>query len=129
MDFWDIVWFIIIFFAFMAYLMVLFMILSDLMSDDQTSGLVKGIWVVALVLVPLITALIYLIARGSDMGKRRMAEVKTVQKMQQDYIRDIAGTAGTAGPADQVARAKDLLDSGTITQSEFDALKAKALAA
>ena len=125
MDFWDIVWFIIIFFAFMAYLMVLFMILSDLMSDDQTSGLVKGIWVVALVIVPLITALIYLIARGSDMGKRRMAEVKTVQKMQEDYIRDVAGTAG---PADQVARAKDLLDSGTITQSEFDAMKAKALA-
>jgi len=125
MDFWDIVWFIIIFFAFMAYLMVLFMILSDLMSDDKTAGWVKGIWVVALVVLPLITSVIYLIARGSDMGKRRMAEVKTVQKMQEDYIRDVVGTAG---PADQVARAKDLLDSGTITQSEFDALKAKALA-
>ena len=125
MDFWDIVWFIFIFFAFMAYLMVLFMILSDLMSDDKTSGWVKGVWVVALVLLPLITALIYLIARGSDMGKRRMAEVKTVQKMQEDYIRDVAGQTA---PADQVARAKDLLDSGTITQAEFDALKAKALA-
>jgi hypothetical protein len=127
MDFWDIVWFIIIFFAFMAYLMVLFMILSDLMSDDKTSGWVKGIWVVALVLLPLIASLVYLIANGSDMGKRRMAEVKTVQKMQEDYIRDVAG-AGQTAPADQVARAKDLLDSGTITQAEFDTLKAKALA-
>jgi Short C-terminal domain len=127
MEFWDIVWFIIIFFAFMAYLMVLFMILSDLMSDDKTSGWVKGIWVVALVLLPLITSLVYLIANGSDMGKRRMAEVKTVQKMQEDYIRDVAG-AGQTAPADQVARAKDLLDSGTITQAEFDTLKAKALA-
>jgi predicted ferric reductase len=125
MDFWDIVWFIIIFFAFMAYLMVLFMILSDLMSDDKTSGWVKGIWVVALVLLPLITSLIYLIARGSDMAKRRAAEVKTVQRMQEDYIRDVAGQTA---PADQVARAKDLLDSGTITQAEFDTLKAKALA-
>jgi hypothetical protein len=127
MDFWDIVWFIIIFFAFMAYLMVLFMILSDLMSDDKTSGWVKGVWVVALVLLPLITSLIYLIARGSDMGKRRMAEVKTVQKMQEDYIRDVAGT-GQRGSVEEVARAKDLLDSGTITQAEFDTLKAKALA-
>lgn len=125
MDFWDIVWFIIIFFAFMAYLMVLFMILSDLMSDDKTSGWVKGIWVVALVLLPLITSLIYLIARGSDMARRRASEVKTVQKMQEDYIRDVAGKSA---PADQVARAKELLDSGTITQAEFDALKAKALA-
>jgi predicted ferric reductase len=125
MDFWDIVWFIIIFFAFMAYLMVLFMILSDLMSDDKTSGWVKGIWVVALVLLPLITSLIYLIARGSDMAKRRAAEVKTVQRMQEDYIRDVAGQTA---PADQVARAKDLLDSGTITQAEFETLKAKALA-
>lgn len=125
MDFWDIVWFIIIFFAFMAYLMVLFMILSDLMSDDKTSGWVKGIWVVALVLLPLITSLIYLIARGSDMARRRASEVKTVQKMQEDYIRDVAGQSA---PADQVARAKELLDSGTITQAEFDALKAKALA-
>ncbi|HEX5970194.1 MAG TPA: SHOCT domain-containing protein [Intrasporangium sp.] len=125
MSFWDIVWFIIIFFAFMAYLMVLFMILSDLMSDDKTSGWVKGVWVVALVLLPLITSLIYLIARGSDMAKRRAAEVKTVQRMQEDYIRDVAGQTA---PADQVARAKDLLDSGTITQAEFEALKAKALA-
>ena len=125
MDFWDIVWFIIIFFAFMAYLMVLFMILSDLMSDDKTSGWVKGIWVVALVLLPLITSLIYLIARGSDMARSRASEVKTVQKMQEDYIRDVAGQSA---PADQVARAKELLDSGTITQAEFDALKAKALA-
>ena len=128
MSFWDIVWFIVIFFAFMAYLMVLFMILSDLMSDDKTAGWVKGIWVVALVVLPLIASLIYLIARGSGMSRRRMAEVKTVQKMQEDYIRDVAGPQTGVGAADQVAKAKDLLDSGTITRAEFDALKAKALA-
>lgn len=128
MSFWDIVWFIVIFFAFMAYLMVLFMILGDLMSDSETSGLAKGLWVVFLVILPLIASLIYLIARGSGMSRRRMAEVKTVQKMQEDYIRDVAGPQSGAGPADQVAKAKDLLDSGTITQEEFDALKAKALA-
>ena len=78
MSFWDIVWFIVIFFAFMAYLMVLFMILGDLMSDSETSGLAKGLWVVFLVILPLIASLIYLIARGSGMSRRRMAEVKTV---------------------------------------------------
>ncbi|WP_353507993.1 SHOCT domain-containing protein [Intrasporangium sp.] len=128
MSFWDIVWFIVIFFAFMAYLMVLFMILGDLMSDNETSGWAKGAWVVFLVILPLIASLIYLIARGSGMSRRRMAEVKTVQKMQEDYIRDVAGQPTAAGAADQVAKAKDLLDSGTITRDEFDALKAKALA-
>ncbi|WP_336085333.1 SHOCT domain-containing protein [Nocardia sp. SSK8] len=123
MSFWDVVWLIIMSFAFIAYLLLLFMIISDLFRDKKTSGWVKAIWVVFLFILPLLTALVYLIVRGGSMSERAEAEAKQIRAAQDDYIRETAGTS----PAAQIADAKKLLDSGAITQAEFDHLKAKAL--
>ena len=124
-SFWDFFWFIISFFLLMAYLVVLFQILTDLFRDHQTSGWVKAFWVFFLIILPLITSLVYLIARGQGMAERNIAAVKSAQASQEEYIRSVSG--GGASPSDEIARAKTLLDSGAISQAEFDTLKAKAL--
>jgi Phospholipase_D-nuclease N-terminal len=132
MSFWDIVWFIIISFAFVAYLMVLFSIIGDLFRDRETSGWVKALWIIALIVVPFLSAFIYIVARGNGMTERRMAEL-AVQRQQTDaYIREVAGSASAipaqSTPADQIAQAQKMLDQGVISQPEYDRLKAKALA-
>ena len=124
MSFWDVVWFIFISFAFVAYLMVLFSILSDLFRDRETSGWVKAVWIVAHIFLPLLTSLIYLIARGSGMAERSWKSAEAMRQQQDAYIREVAGKSS---PVDQIAQARAMLDSGAITQTEFDALKAKAL--
>ena len=127
MSFWDIIWFIIVAFAFIFYLMVLFSIIGDLFRDHETSGWIKAIWVIFLLFFPLITALVYLIARGQGMAQRSMKQGQELRAMQDDYIRSVAGGGG-AGAADQIAKAHDLLAKGAITQAEYDSIKAKALA-
>lgn len=126
MSFWDVVWFIFISFAFVAYLMVMFSIITDLFRDRDTSGWAKAVWIVLLIFFPLITALVYLIARGSGMTERSMQSAAAMKEQQDAYIKEVAGKAS---PVDEVAKAKAMLDAGAISQSEFDALKAKALAA
>lgn len=125
MSFWEIVWFIIITFAFVAYLMVLFHILTDLFRDRETSGLVKAIWIIALIFLPLLTSLMYLIVRGKGMAERSMKEAERMRQQQDTYIREVAGKSS---PVDQIAQARSMLDSGTISQAEYDQLKARALA-
>ena len=110
---------------FVAYLMVLFQIISDLFRDKDTSGWVKAIWIIALIFFPLITALVYLIARGRGMAERQAATVGRMQEAQDAYIKSVAGSKSAA---EEIAQAKSLLDSGTISQAEYDTLKAKALA-
>ena len=124
MSFWDIVWFIVITFAFMAYLMVLFHICADLFRDQEESGFAKAVWIVALIFLPLLTSLVYLIARGSGMAERSMRSAENLKRQQDAYIREVASQAT---PADQIAQAKSMLDTGAISQSEYDQLKAKAL--
>jgi hypothetical protein len=124
-SFWDFFWFIISFFLLMAYLVVLFQILGDLFRDHKISGWAKAVWVFFLIILPLITSLVYLITRGQGMAERNLAAVKQAQASQEDYIRSVSG--GGASPSDEIARAKALLDSGAISQAEFDSLKAKAL--
>ena len=117
------------FFIWIAALMVWFRCLFDLFRDHSLSGWAKAGWVVLLVFVPWLGALIYLIARGRSMNERQMNELNQARAEQEKYIRQVASsTASTSAPADQIASAKSLLDSGTITQAEFDSLKAKALA-
>ena len=115
-------------FVFFAYLMVLFSIIGDLFRDSELSGWLKAIWIVFLIFVPFLTALVYLIARGNGMTKRGLAQAAEQRKLQDEYIRQTAGTAAPASSVDDIAKAKSLLDSGAITQAEFDAIKAKALA-
>src|SRR6185312_12259999 len=123
-SFWDIIWFIIVSFAFIAYLMVLFNIIIDLFRDRDVSGWVKALWMIALIIFPFLTAIVYLIARGQGMATRQVGAMQQAQVAQDEYIKSVASSS----PADQIAQAKSLLDSGTISQAEFDALKQKALA-
>ena len=125
-SFWDFFWFTISFFLLMAYLVVLFQIVRDLFRDRETSGWAKAIWVFFLVFLPIITSLIYLIARGKGMAERNIAATRAATGGQDSYIRSVS--AGASSPADEIARAKALLDSGAISPQEFDALKNKALA-
>jgi hypothetical protein len=125
MSFWDIVWFIFITWVFVAYLMVLFSIIGDIFRDQEMSGVMKAVWMIALVFLPFLTAVIYLISRGRSMAERS-ARAAALHRQQQDaYIRDVAGSTS---PAEQITQARALLDSGAITQPEFEALKTKALA-
>ena len=124
---WDFVlWFFWIF-VFVAYLMVLFSIIGDIFRDHDLNGWLKAIWILFLIFVPFLTALVYLIARGNSMQKRSIAQAQEMRAAQDAYIRQTAGSGSSA--ADDIAKAKSLLDSGAISQAEFDALKAKALAA
>lgn len=124
MSFWDIIWFIIVSFAFVAYLMVMFNIIGDLFRDGGTSGGMKAVWIFCLLFFPFITAIVYLVSRGDGMAQRQAAALADLKAAQDDYIRSVSETS----PADQIEKAKALLEAGTITQPEFDALKAKALA-
>ena len=88
------------------------------------NGFAKALWIIFLVLVPWLTALIYLIVEHKGMAERSMKAAEKMQKEQAQYIQTVAGTS----PAEQIKHAKDLLDAGTISQQEYDQLKAKALA-
>jgi hypothetical protein len=125
MDFGDFFWLLIWTFVFVMYLMILFQIIGDLFRDKDLSGWWKALWVIALIIFPFLTALIYLIARGRGMAERQAGEVRKAQAATDDYIQQVAGRSN---PAEQIATAKNLLDQGTITQIEFDRLKAAALA-
>lgn len=121
---WDFLWHFLIIFAWIAYLLVLFQILTDLFwRDHKTSGWVKAVWVVFLIVLPWLTALVYLIARGKGMSERAQAAALAAKKETDAYIREAAGRS----PAQEIADAKALLDAGTISHAEFDGLKAKAL--
>jgi hypothetical protein len=119
--FWDILWFFFLF----IWILILFHILGDLFRDHETSGIVKAVWVIFLIFLPFITVLVYLIVRGNGMAQRQAARAQEAQSQFDTYVRSAAGTGDTS--ADQIAQAKSLLDAGTITQDEFDKLKAKAL--
>ena len=121
---WDFLWHFLIIFAWIAYLLVLFQILTDLFwRDHKTSGWVKAVWVVFLIVFPWLTALVYLIARGKGISERAQAAALAAKQDTDAYIREAAGRS----PAQEIADAKALLDAGTISQAEFDGLKAKAL--
>jgi len=124
MSFWNIIWFIFVSYVFFAYLMVLFSIIADVFRDRETGGFAKAIWILALIVLPFLSVFVYLITRGSGMHERADRQMMAAQEQQESYIKSVAGTAS---PIDQVGQAKSLLDSGAITQAEFDAIKAKAL--
>jgi hypothetical protein len=125
MDFWDIVTYFFWTFVFISYLMVLFTVVADVFRDRSLNGWAKAAWMLFLIFVPFLTALVYLIARGRGMNERQGQAVMEAQAQTDDYIRTVAGTGSS--PADDIAKAKALFDAGTISQSEFDALKVKAL--
>jgi ABC-type multidrug transport system fused ATPase/permease subunit len=123
----QVLWTMIYFFFLFAFIWILITVLMDLFRDHSLSGIAKTIWVIVLIFLPLIGCLIYLIARGHGMQERAMKQAQEQQKAMNAYIRETAGTPGNS-PSDQIAQAHKLLESGAISQEEFDALKAKALA-
>jgi hypothetical protein len=123
--FWSVLWFFFLF----IWIMILVHILSDLFRDHSLSGGAKTLWVLFLVFLPFLAVLVYLLTRGKGMAERAAARQQQAQEQFEGYVRTVATTGdATAAPADQITRAKQLLDAGTIDQAEFDRLKAKALA-
>ena len=126
MSFWDVMWFIFVSFAFLAYLMMLFQIIGDIFRDRELSGWLKAVWMIALIFLPFLTALVYLLARGKGMAERQVRTIQDVQAQQESYIRSVASSSSS--PAAEIEKAKAMLDAGTITNDEYEAIKAKALA-
>ncbi len=122
-NFWDMVWLMVSTFFFVAYLIIMFQIVVDLFRDHELGGGSKVLWVIGLIFIPVLTAIIYIVARGSGMAKRQQASIQRAKTDTEHYIREVAGKT----PAQQISEAKALLDAGTINQAEFDRLKAKAL--
>lgn len=124
MNFWDFLWLLIWTYVFVAYLILLFHIFADIFRDRDLGGFAKAVWIIALIIVPFLGVLIYVIARGRGMAERRMETIRKAQAETEQYIQSVASTST---PADQITSAKALLDAGTITQTEYEQLKAKAL--
>ena len=114
------------FFLFFAWIMCLFWVFGDIFRRRDLGGGAKTFWVLFVIVIPWLGILVYLIARGHGMQERAMEQQKEMATAQAEYIKSVAGAGAT--PTDQIANAKSLLDSGAISQEEFDALKAKALA-
>ena len=115
------------FFLFFAWFMCLFWVIGDIFRSRDLSGVAKTFWVFFVIILPWLGILVYLIARGHDMQQRQLEQAQEMHAAQTEYIRSVAGSSGGSA-TDQIASAKSLLDSGAITQAEFEALKAKALA-
>ncbi len=123
-SFFDAIMLIIPTFVLVTYLIVLFQIVVDLFRDTELGGGSKVLWLIGLMFLPILTAVIYIIARGSGMADRQRASMQRAKSDTDAYIREVAGKS----PAEQIADAKALLDAGTINPDEFARLKAKALA-
>ncbi len=123
-NFWDLIELIFSTFVFIAYLLILYHIVVDLFRDSELGGGFKALWLIGLVFIPGLTAIAYVIGRGRGMAARQRASLERAKSQTEAYIQGVAGKS----PAQQIADAKALLDTGTINTDEFARLKAKALA-
>ena len=123
--FLDVFWTILIFFVWVAWFMLLFRILGDVFTRHDIGGGKKVAWIIFVIVVPFLGVFVYLIAESNGMNERALARAQATQQQFDTYVRE---TASSGGAAAEIDKAKQLLDSGTITQAEFDAIKAKALA-
>ena len=121
----DWLWWLLAVFFMVIFFMMLFRIIIDIFRSDDMGGWGKAGWLILIFFVPLLGMLIYVIARGKGMAERDIKEMSQMQAAQDDYIRSVAASND---PTAQIKQAADLLASGAITQAEFDAIKAKALA-
>jgi Phospholipase_D-nuclease N-terminal/Short C-terminal domain len=120
----DLIWTTIWVFFLILFIWVFIAIISDLFRDHSTSGVGKALWVIALILFPLIGCLVYLIARGDGMAERSAAQAKRSQEQFDSYIRETAGSGGGSS-VDELARLAQLKENGTITDEEFQSMKAR----
>jgi hypothetical protein len=122
----EVFWTMLIFFAFVVWIWILFTVLADLFRRHDTSGFHKVLWIIFIIILPYLGVFVYLIAEHTGMTERAIKQQEATQEKVDKYVQSVA-TKGD--PAEQIAKAKTLLDSGTITQAEFDHIKQKALAA
>jgi len=123
--FLDVLWTILVIFLWISWFMLLFHVIGDVFRRRDASGAKKTIWLIALLFLPFLGVFIYLIANGDDMARRNIESAEAARAEMDDYVRTVASSGGAAA---EIEKAKGLLDSGAISQSEFDAIKAKALA-
>ena len=122
--FMDVLWSMIIFFFWVIWIWIVITVLVDIFRRHDIGGWAKAAWVIFVAVLPWLGVLIYLIAQHDGMRERSIKQAQGQQQAFDDYVRETAG----GGAAADIAKAKELLDSGAITQAEFEALKAKALA-
>jgi hypothetical protein len=123
--FLDVMWTLIVFFVWVAWFILLFHIVADVFRRRDIGGGKKAVWLIFILFVPFLGVLIYLIANADDMARRNAERAAAARGEMDEYVRSVAGSGGAAA---EIERAKGLLDSGAISQAEFDAIKAKALA-
>jgi hypothetical protein len=122
--FLDIFWTILIFMAWVVWIWIAITIFIDIFRRRDMGGFAKALWVIFVIILPFLGVLVYLIVYHDGMAERSQKQAQSQQQQFDDYVRQ---TAGSGGAAAEIEKAKALLDNGTITQAEFDALKAKAL--
>jgi hypothetical protein len=123
--FLGVLWSMLVFFLWVAWFILLFHIIGDIFRRRDASGAKKTLWIIFVIIAPFIGVFAYLIANSDDMARRNIEQAQAAQSQMDDYVRSVAGSGGAAA---EIERAKGLLDSGAITQAEFDGIKAKALA-
>ncbi|GAB3606924.1 SHOCT domain-containing protein [Conyzicola nivalis] len=124
MDFWEFIGYFFWAYIVISFIAVLIGLIFDVFRDQSLGGFAKAAWVVFLVVLPILASVVYLIARGGKMSERQLEYAKSARAQTDDYIRTVASTSS----ADEIAKARALLDGGSITAAEFEALKARALA-
>ncbi len=123
--FLEVFWTMLIFFAFVIWIWILITVLIDLFRRHDTSGWMKVLWIIFIIVLPYLGVFVYLIAEHKGMAERAIKQQQSAQKQMDEYVKSVAGSTD---PAEQIAKAKQLLDAGTISQAEFDQIKQKALA-
>ena len=123
--FGQVMWTMFVFFAWVLFFWLLFVVFGDLFRRHDISGWAKAGWCVLVICLPFLGIFVYLIAEGRGMGERNVQQAQVAQADMDAYVRSVAGSGS---PTDQIAQAKQLLDTGTITQAEFDQIKKQALA-
>ncbi len=122
--FLDIFWTTIIIVLWITWFMILFRVLGDIFRRHDIGGFSKVIWIIFVILLPFLGVFIYLITQGGEMAQRDVKDMRAAQGEFDDYVKSVAASGGSAA---EIEKAKALLDSGAITQAEYDALKTKAL--
>jgi hypothetical protein len=118
-------WTMVVFFAWILFFWLLFMVFGDLFRRKDISGWGKAAWSIFVIFLPFLGCFIYLITQGHKIGERNVEQAQAAQAQMDDYVKSVAGSGDSA---EQIAKAKGLLDSGAISQDEYEKLKAKALA-
>jgi hypothetical protein len=123
--FLEVFWTMLIFFAFVVWIWILFTVLADIFRRHDVSGFGKVLWIIFIIILPYFGVFVYLIAEHTGMTERALKQQQAAQSQMDQYVQSVAAKGD---PAEQIAKAKTLLDNGTISQAEFDSIKQKALA-